>query len=214
MPLDLELLQSGDNREICQAIQELELLRRAQDVVHGFIGDLYIGDVRIVALESIELLFTRAIATCGNIQEIWPLLGKIAERQAKNFLKKAFRRWERLLGEELREPDQRLAVPENEPLEVLRRILAERLHMEVFDRDAVVNALIAGAGLDAIEQCLLVEHIMDGCTQREFSERHGVPLKGLGGRKDRLLYKIRVFVAAGLPHALRAPFWRFLRRNR
>jgi hypothetical protein len=98
--LDLELLKRGDNEEIRRAIAELGLFSLAQGVVYGAIGSRYESDVRVVACESIELLFGRAINTCRRIEDIRPMLA-IARRRAINFITVAFRRWEISVGDEL-----------------------------------------------------------------------------------------------------------------
>lgn len=213
-PLDLELLKRGDDDAIRRAIRELELFSLAQGVVHNVIGSSYEADVRHVAFESIQLLFDRSILTCRNVQKIKPMLAKIARRQAINFLNVAFRRWERQFGDELQGLQERPAAPEVNPFEVLGDILAEGFGIEAFQLTLFVEAVVEGAGLDVVEQHLFVEHIIYGSTQREFSERHGIPLQGIGGRKTRLVNKITAFLAGKFTGEIRAEFLRISRRNR
>jgi len=213
-PLDLELLKRGNDDEIRRAIRELELFSLAQVVVHNVIGSRYEADVRWVANESLQVLLTRAIHDCRTIGDIRPMLRKIAERRAINFANVAFRRWERQCGEELQGLQERPATPEVNPFEVLGDILAEGFGMEAFEHTRFVETVLEGAGLDVVEQHLLEEHIMGGCTQRAFSERHGIPLQGIGGRKTRLVNKITAFVAGRFTGGIRGEFLQILRRNR
>ncbi len=213
-PLDLVLLKRGDNDEVRRAIHNLDLLSLAESVVFRVIGSKYGADVHVVALESIELLFTGSIQTCRTIDNIRPMLAKIARRQAINFLNVAFRRRERQFGDELQGLQERPPAPEVDPFEVLGDLLAEGLGMETFELAPVVEALVEGAELTVVEQHLLVEHIIYGCTQPEFSERHGIPLQGIGGRKTRLLNRIRAFLAGEFAGEFRDEFLQILRRNR
>jgi DNA-directed RNA polymerase specialized sigma24 family protein len=212
-PLDLELLKRLDDDEIRHAIRELGLFSFAEGVVHNVFGSRYPADVRVVAFESLKLLFTRAIRRCRTIDDIRPMLAKIAERQAINFLNVAFRKRRRQFDDESQGPPEGPAAPEVNPFEVLGDILAEGLGLEAFQLPPVVDALVKGAELTEVERHLLIEHIIDGCTQQEFSERHGIPLGGIGGRKTRLVRRVRAFVAGEFTGEMRAEFWQIVRRN-
>jgi DNA-directed RNA polymerase specialized sigma24 family protein len=213
-PLDLELLQRGNDDEIRRAIHELDLLLLAQGVVHSVFGKRYPADVRVVALESIKALFTRAIHRCRNVDDIRPNLVTIARWQAINFLNVAFRKWERQFGDEWEQILERPGAHEVNPFEVLGDILAEGLGMDTFQLGPVMNILLNEAELDEVQKHLLIEHILHGCTQREFAERYGIPLQGIGGRVTRLLRKIRRFLAGVFPVGIRATYLQILRRNR
>lgn len=213
-PLDLELLKRGDNREICRAIQELELLSLASEVVFRVIGSSYPGDVRNVARVSLEKLFTRAIHTCRSIDSVRPMLAKIARRKAINFLNDAFTRRAVQLGDELPGIHGQVDDPEVDPLAVLGDLLANGLGLDAFALQPVVDYVIEHAGLTVVEEHLLKEHILEGCTQQEFAERHGIPLQGVGGRKNRLTAKIQAFLAGEFTGEFRAEFLQILRRNR
>ncbi len=212
-PLNLELLQQGNDDEIRRALTELDLLSLAEGTVHRVIGARYSADVRTVALESIENLFANAINRCRNVSDIKPNLIVIARRRAINFLNVAFRRREAQFGDEWQQALERPAAPEDGPFEVLGDILAEGLGMESFQLANVVALLLTEAEFSEIEKHLFIEHVIQGCTQLQFSERHGIPLQGIGGRKMRLLNKIRAFVAGRLPLGYRV-FFNFSRRNR
>lgn len=213
-PLDLELLIDGDNDEILRAIRELGLVPLAQGVVYRVIAGQYAGDVRRVACESVRLLFTRAIFGCYSIDKIRPLLATIAERRAINFLNDPFRRRATPLEDELPGIQQRADGEEVDPLEVLGDLLANGLGLEAFALPPVVDYIVKHAGLTVVEEHLLKEHILEGCTQQEFADRHRIPLKGIGGRKDRLIQKIRTFLAAEVTGRSRTEFLQILRRNR
>jgi hypothetical protein len=69
------------------------------------------------------------------------------------------------------------------------------------------------AELTVVEQHLLKEHVIDGCTQAEFAERHGIPLQGVGGRKARLINTVRAFLAAEFAGQFGTEFLEILRRK-
>ena len=213
-PLDLELLQHGDNHEIRRAIDELELFSYAQAVVYNVIGGTYAGDVRRVAYEAIEWLFIRSIQTCPNIQSVRPMLAKIAERKAINFVNEAFSKRARPLEDELPGIQRRADEAGVDPLEVLGDLLAEGLGIEAFQLAPVVNRLVEGSELTAIEQHLLKERILERCKQREFSKRHGIPIGSLPGMETRLIMKIRRYLGGEFVGDVRAELLQILRRNR
>ena len=212
-PLDLELIQNGENREIDRAIDELELMSFARSVAFEVIGSRYPADVGEVANDSMELLFTRAIHTCRTIDNIRPMLAKIAKRQAINFLKVAFRQQELLVGDQIQDFLVHHNDPGVDPLESLGDFLALDFGWNEFTVGNVMDLLIEGDVLTVIEQNLLQEHVIGGCTQDEFSRRHGIPLRGIGGRKDRLIKKIIRFIACELEEESLAEFLQILRRN-
>ena len=196
-PLDLILLQEGDNLEIIRAVRELELLRIARQAARRMMGRRYPVNVDEVALDALRLLFTSAIHTCNSIDGIRPLISTIATRQAINYLNEAFRRhWSQWENESQQEQPFEIAVePGDDPLVEFRQFLAETLGHDENRTDWIADALIEGAKLTVLEQCLLREVILEGQTQREFSERYGIPLQGIGGHKARMLMKIRRFLA-------------------
>lgn len=212
-PLDLELLKNGEEREIDRAIDELELMSFARSVAYEVIGSRYPADVGEVANDSLILLFKRAIRTCPTISSIKPMLAKIANRQAKNFLKVAFRRRENLVGDVLQDLLVHHNDPGVDPLESLGDFLALDFGWDEFLVGKVMDLLIEGDELTVIEQTLFQEHLIGGCTQEEFSRRYGIPLQGIGGRKERMLNKIRWFLAGEMTDGSRERFLQILRRN-
>lgn len=142
------------------------------------------------------------------------MLAKIARRKAINFLNVAFRKWEIAFGGELPGLQERSGAPEVNPITVLGDILAEGLGMEAFQLDQFVNKLVEEAGLDVVEQYLLKEHMVDYCTQPEFSDLHSIHLNLIGRIKDRLITKIRSYLAGQLRGEARAEYSQILRRNR
>lgn len=213
-PLDLELLKHGDNDEICRAIRELELVSLAEGLVYSVIGNRYHAERRVLAIESIKLLFTVSIQTCHTIDAIRPMLATIAKRRAINFLNVAYRKWEIQFGGKLPGIIERPAAPGVNPVEVLGDILAEGLGIDAFQLGPFVGKVLAEAGLDDFEKHLLSEHVVDYCTQQEFSNRHGIALNVIGRRKDRLIAKIRTWLTGELSAKSRAEFLRRLRENR
>lgn len=212
-PLDLKLLKAGDNNEIRRALRELDLVAYARGTVYNFIGSSYAADVPVVANESLRLLLTGSILTCHTIGNIKPLLATIAERQAINFLREAFRRRARSLDDELPGIQRRADEAGGDPMEILGDLLAEGLGLDAFALQRIVDCLIERGRLTVVEQHLLKEHIIEGCTQAEFAEQHGIPLQGVGGRKERLLNKIRAFLAAELVGPSRKEFLEIIRRK-
>jgi DNA-directed RNA polymerase specialized sigma24 family protein len=77
-----------------------------------------------------------------------------------------------------------------------------------------VDRLLEEAGLDEVEKHLLIEHMLQGCTQQEFSDRHGIPLSRIGRIKDRLIGKIRRWLTGELIGESRAEFLQRLQRNK
>lgn len=212
-PLDLQLLKDGDNNEIRRALRELDLVAYARGTVYKIIGSRYPADVPAVANDATRLLLTRAIQTCHSIDSIKPLLAKIARRQAVNFLNEAFRARALSLDDELPGIENRGDESGVDPLQVLGDLLADGLGLDAFALQRVLDFLLEQAELTVIEQHLLKEHILEGCTQADFAGRHRIPLQGIGGRKDRLLEKIRAFLAAEFAGPSRTEFLQILRRN-
>jgi DNA-directed RNA polymerase specialized sigma24 family protein len=209
----LQLLKDGDNNEIRRALRELDLVAYARGTVNYIIGSRYPGEVSAVANDSLKLLLTRAIQTCHSIDSIKPLLAKIARRQAINFLNDAFRVRARCLDDELPGIESRTDEAGGDPVDILGDLLADGLGLDGFALQRVLDYLLEQAELTVIEQHLLNEHILGGCTQAEFAERYRIPLQGIGGRKERLIEKIRAFLAARFAGPSRTEFLQILRRK-
>src|ERR1035437_9314486 len=70
--------------------------------------------------------------------------------------------------------------------------LAEDLgHLEGFDTEAFIRFIVRHCELTLLQEALLREHILGGCTQQEFADKWGLSVRGIGGRKGRLLWRIR-----------------------
>jgi DNA-directed RNA polymerase specialized sigma24 family protein len=213
-PLDLQLLKDGDNNEIRRALRELDLISFARGTVHNIIGSRYPADISTVANDSLRLLLTRSIHSCHSVDSIKPMLATISQRQAINFLNDAFRNRARSLDDELPGIQRRADESEVDPMEILGDLLADGLGLDAFALPRIVDCLLEHAGLTVVEQHLLKEHIIEGCTQAEFAERHGIPLQGIGGRKERLLNTLRAFLAAEFIGPSRQEFLEILRSKR
>jgi DNA-directed RNA polymerase specialized sigma24 family protein len=203
---DLELLKSGDNDEIRLTIAEYNLVELARQAVWSIIGANYPGDVDRLAYIAITYLFTDAIHGCNSVGGIKPCLKQVAIFRALDFLDEAFRRraTEQLDNLEL------FQEPAESPFAFLGDILAEGLGLQQFELDEVVAALCELCELDGIQQALLVEHVIGGMTQEQFAEKHGLPFRGIGGRKERLLEQMRLHLSRASPVIAEI----ILRRNR
>ena len=222
--LDLDRLRRLDETEVLRAIRELGLFPLAYGVVHRVMGTVYASEVRGVALEAVTELFVKSIGRCYSVEAVQPLLATIARRKALNFIDRAFRRWERDFGrpfvdaededlqEELRIPATPIPNAEHGAYEFLRDLLAEGLGMDVFDSENAIRILVEGAELSVVEQHLLREHVMNGVTQQAFAEQHRLPFKAVGGKKDRMLRRIRKFLCEKLRGEPRSEFRRIIRR--
>ena len=191
---DLQLLKQGDNDEIRRTIKELELIPLAFTTVWRLIGAGYPGDARRLAFEAITKLFASdnpareaAIQGCQSVAGIRPLVRTIAQRTAFDFLKDASRR--KVVN--FLEDSNQFAFEVQDADGILEGILAEGLGLETFELQEVLTALIEICQLDPDEEALLVEHILNDVIQQEFARQHRIPLGTVGGRKERLLRKIR-----------------------
>lgn len=194
-PLDLELLQQGDEHEIRRAIRELDLKAIAVSTVARMIQANYGGDVERLALAGITRLFTRAIHNVNRIEHVQGMLRRAARYVVLDFLGDRFQQLVDAPGQL-----EFMAVENDEhPIAFLRDVLAEGLRMENFDLNQLPQLLIEVCELEPLEEALLVEHILGGLTQQDFARKYGIPFGGIGGRKDRLLAKIRRMLSAKCP---------------
>lgn len=194
-PLDLELLQDGDDHEIHRAISELDLKAIALAEVSRMIGANYPGDVNRLALAGITKLFCSAIQNVNTIGQVQGMLRRAAKFVVLDFLGDTFQK----LADA---PDQLefMAVENDEhPIAFLRDVLAEGLGMEAIDLAKLPQMLVEVCELEPLEEALLVEHMHGGMTQEDFANKYGLSWKGVGGRVDRLLRKVRRTIAAKHP---------------
>lgn len=194
MALDLESLQDVGtdrwNREWQRAWDEVQLWDVAATVVRYYLGRRFPQWVEGVAADALITLSEKAIHRCRTVEGIVPLLRKIAHDAAVAFLRRP------RVRHEVRAPeDEEIAeVPRQDYEPNFQRLMdeiAERLHLECFDEEAFIHFLVREAELNLLEEALLREHILDGCTQQEFADKYGLSVRGIGGRKGRLLRKIR-----------------------
>ena len=191
MDFDLLLLQAGDDGEWNRAFDTFWDV--AYWVVEAVIGRICPQDVEEVTEQVLVELSQRAIHRCHSNRMIVPVLRKVARDRA---IDRRRRFWARLVDH----PDQDLFDPADQRLEEVRRRmerLAELLHMDG-DLDAILESLVVGAGLNLLEEALLREHIIEGFTQQEFADRHGIALGSVGRIKDSVRRKIdRLFGERG-----------------
>ena len=194
MPLSLECLQDVGterwSREWQRAWDELQLWHVAVTVVRRYLERRFPQEVEGVALDALAKLATTAIHRCRTVEGIIPLLKKIAHDEAIGFLRRPrvrreVRQPEDMGGEELPPADG------EDNLERLKDEIAERLCLEGFDVEAFIAFIVRHCELNPLEEALLREHILDHRTQQEFADKYGLRIGGIGGRKDRLLRKIR-----------------------
>lgn len=187
--INFELLHQGDNDEIRRAIRSLGLVEVACAAVNRRIGGDYPGDVRPVAIRSITDFFRIDIQQCRTDEEIKQRLRLVAYRNALDFLDEAFRRHCRV---QLDDGDLQLIDERpGEQYKFLKDVLSEGLGLEAFELSQVTLVLCEICALNETEECLLVEHVVGGMTQQAFAQRYGLAFRGIGGRVDRLLRKIR-----------------------
>lgn len=196
MPLDLDRLKRGESDEWERAWRELHVWDVASSVVRQYLEPRYAQHVEDVAANAVRELWKKGIRNCRSVDDIVPLLRRrIALQESAKFLRKAWTRRE-LLRDEGEDAEEKGPVEINDAEDVKRMIdeLVERLHLGGFDLERLLAVLVTGAELDYLEQALLREHVVGGCTQQDFADRNALPVNGIGGRKHRILRKLRRFL--------------------
>lgn len=194
MPVDLEYLKDFGtdrcNREWQRAWVELQLWDVAVKEVHRYLGQRFPQDVEGEAQVALRTLSEKAIVRCRTVEDIVPLLKRIARDGVNSFLRRPRIRHEVRAPENV-EVEELPSEGGEDNLERLKDGIAERLHLEGFDHEAFIRFLVRETELNGLEEALLREHIFNHCTQQEFADKYGFPLGSIGGRRERVLRKIR-----------------------
>jgi len=159
-------LQNRDNgdydRQWQEAWVEYDLWDVAVRKVRRYLGNRFPQHVDDVASEALITLQRRGILRCRTIQDIVPLLRKIAIQEVVNFLRRHWARREVLLpenegGDELPLNEREEVPPEDgeDNLQRLKDQIAECLHLHGFDLETFLSFLVTIAELNLLQEALL-----------------------------------------------------------
>ncbi len=206
MALDMKLLRSRDHEEWSRAFDELQLERLAfSSAWYGlqkFGGAVSQQDAEDVASAALSELALRAISRCPDASLIVAFVRTLVHHKAadlcrtKMTLKRggADNRQEQEYEQPGQSPMEIAVLAHTDNVDRLRDQVAERLQIEDFALEKVVEVLESALAMTSFDKALLREHIVGGLTQAEFAETVQCPLGRVGRRKGLLLKKIREFL--------------------
>jgi DNA-directed RNA polymerase specialized sigma24 family protein len=204
---DLGALQRDDEAAWNRAWDVLWPIAKRSADLH--MGAYFHEDVDDVASRAIIAFQKKGIHECNSPGGIIGFVKVIARNKAIDFVRKMansiVRQYERRMEEDdfnkLMELVDETFIPSEVYGDETDRRLSDRLHniacqLSLFEvgADVVADAIIAVLRLNELDSALLREHVIFGGGQREFAERYEISVNGVGGRKGRLLKRIRLFL--------------------
>jgi len=195
-PLNLDLLQAGDDAEWRRAWDEKGLWRLACAVVHAFFVDEEMGRdrrqfVQEIALEAVaELWEAVREGRVNNVNGLRGMLRTIAHDRAIDRIRERWFNVERDFPE--RQQDDHNA-PANQD-EVGAFVEGAMLDVVfVVDRplEEIIEEWAEKAELDVLEKALFREHIAHRCTIDEFAEAHQMHPSAVFRLKSEVRRKLR-----------------------
>ena len=205
---DLDALKRGDEEAWCRAYPALWQI--AVETVTKYMGAYFAHHVEDVAAVAINTFQKEGIAECRSPGGIIAFVRLVARNRAIDFVKKRTNHF--VTNSEMEAMDVTFSkacpdcgdyapdVPANAATkEDADSQLSDRLeyfkdHLLLYEvgADVAAEALSTVLELSALDSALLREHVLEDLGQREFAERHGISVNGVGARKERLLKKVRV----------------------
>jgi len=189
MPLDLELLRNGDAEEWEQTWTELDLWAIAKASVERVIGSQFPQSVEDVAADALSELTHTAIHRCDAVRMVVPMLRKIGKNRA---IDRRRRFWERFVAAQSDDLFEHADESQSTIRDRMERV-SDLLHLDG-NLDSILDALVANAELNLMEEGLLKEHIVEGLTQQEFADKYGIPLGSVGRVKNHVLRKVKLWL--------------------
>lgn len=224
---DLHALKRGDEEAWCRAYPALWQI--AVQTVTKYMGAYFAHHVEDVAAVAVNTFQKEGIAKCSSPGGIIAFVKLVARNRAIDFVKNRVnsqvRNWEleavdvkvSKLCEDFGDSTPDIAVAaskEDTDSQLSDRLAYFANHLTLFEvgADAAAEAISAVLELDTLDSALLRQHVIEGLGQREFAERYGVSVNGVGARKGRLLRKLRLHLES--PPRLRRITEEIKRRRR
>lgn len=193
MPFDMDDLRALQAEKKTAWAKAYDVLwQAAVSAAAQHMGAYFPQHVEDVASDALHTLQQKGIHQCKGPGGIISFVRRIAKFKALDFVKRGVNHTlARLETEHIKELQADDDDGEQAQLSPRLDYFANELCLSRVGVDLVIGALVCVLKLSNLDEWLLREHIVGTVNQREFAEKYGVSINGVGARKMRILRKIK-----------------------